>query len=176
MSLMRKCKLAFLVAAIALLASGCDIFFWRTYYSRESGFLVKAPRSWSMDEGVEGATLVVVAPLSGPEDFFPASINIRVTELPKTVPLSDYYEINRDELEVSLGKLYDLVEGQVLSGFVRGQWLSFSTKIQGVTVRILSCLWIHRQRVYVLTGISRLEKFPEYEAIFRKSMKSLRFR
>lgn len=173
---MRRLACLILVILVCFL-SGCDFFLWRGYYDREHKFILKLPRNWEIVEGEEGTNVAIFinAP-SEPGAKFRTNINVSVVELPKEIPLDDYYDVNKEEMLSVFPGSYDMLEGQVINGFVRGQWMAFSTKIENVPLRIASTVWIKYKRAYVITRISPLDKFSKYEKIFNKVVSSFRMK
>ena len=172
-------KLTLIITAILLIFSfaGCDVLEWESYSSRENYFSIAFPRKWEKKDGVGKAVVTVVAP-SGVDGGDRANTNmmVTVTELPQDIPLETYFDANKEELLSILPKTSNITEGQVLSGVLRGRWIALSTELDRRPLHIISCVWIRKQRAYVLSCVTSVDDFPQYEPFFFKAMKSMRIR
>lgn len=173
----RELVIIFLVIIVVLDLAGCDSFSWQQHRNKEYRFSLLLPRNWKREETPDPDTVLLIsAPTEGPEDKFKENINVRVTVLPTEISLSTYFEVNKEALKFNLPSAYDLQEGQIFSGLVPGQWLAFSYKMGGVKTRLITAVWIREKKAYTLTCISSLEKFPKYEPIFKRVLKSMRIK
>ncbi len=170
----RKGVFVFFIGALIFVSNGCD-FSWRQYYSREYRFLVLLPRGWQEAEDPKLAILVK-APQEGPDDRFQENINVIVTELPASVALSTFFELNKDELMRVMPGAHNMIEGEIFAGLVPGKMLSFDNQVEDLTLRTLSATWIKGKRVYVVTCVGQVSDFSKYSPIFKKVLQSMRLK
>lgn len=158
-----------------LFVCGCD-FTWQQYSHRKLRFSILLPRAWHKIEGTYNTTVIAESPLQGSDDVFKENINVTVTELPGEISLHTLYEMNKDEIMQRLSLFSDFDEGSMRAGLLAGRWFAFNSKVQNVSVRVISAIWVKDKRVYVVTCIALLKDFPAYEPIFKKAMGSLRIK
>ena len=91
------------------------------------------------------------------------------------IPLTTYFDINKEELMNVMPQAKDITEGQQMNGIVRGQWMSFQTQITSqVTMKVITIVWMKDKRAYTLTCVCALSAAKKYEPLFRKIMSSMR--
>ncbi len=165
------------IAIVCLTLAGCDIFAWKKYYNSDYKVSLFLPRSWEIDDNAQDAALVIYIPQDNPQaEIFRSNMRMVVQDLPAEIPLSTFYDMNREELLSVFPKHMNIVEGQGMSRLVRYQWLAFDAKLaEGIDVRIINASWIKGKRVYLLTCVMNLKSANQIEPLFRKIISSLRF-
>jgi len=154
--------------------SACD-FSWQRYYNKEYRFSILLPRSWSKQLGLYDTVVIASEPSKEPKDNFSENINVSVTSLQQKMSLSAFFALSRD---VVLNQIIapDASEGDILAGLLPGKWLSFETFAKGIKIRIISTVFLKGNRVYIITCSSAAEKYPQYEPVFMKVIRSFRLR
>lgn len=134
------------------------------------------PRTWEIDDEAKDAALVLYAPEDSSQKEFRSNMRVVVQDLPiKDMPLSTYYEINREELLNVFPKHKNIAEGQGMTGLVRYQWFAFDALImEGVEVRAISSIWIKGQRMYLFTCVMNIKAAAKVEPLFHKMISSFR--
>jgi hypothetical protein len=169
-------KIIIVLLAIGVAFASCD-FAWQRYTSKEYGFSIMLPRIWFKEEGQYNTVIMATAPREGPGDKFQENINVVVTDLPRSIPLETFFELNKVEtLKAIPGEEFNITEGEVTIGRFRGKSLSFNSRIQGITIRTLSVIWMNGKRVYVVSCSAEHSQFPKYEPIFTKAIHSMQIR
>ncbi len=172
---MRKLLIFILIALAGLASVGCEIFTWKKYYNPEYKVSLLLPRSWEIDEEAKDAALVVYIPQDNPQARFKSNMRMVIQDLPGEIPLSSYYDVNREELLSVFPKHRDIAEGQGMSGLVRYQWIAFNAQIdKDVWIRAINSAWIKGKRVYLLTCVIDLSSAAKVEPLFRKIISSFR--
>lgn len=178
-------KVSLKITAILALSAGilglsaCD-FRWARYYNREYKFSLLLPRGWSREEGLNNTVLTSRSPLKGRRDKFQENINVVVADLPKEAPdtpLDVLFELNKEEImRVLPGVKEDISEGKIFAGRNEGRWLAFSNRIEGISIKIISAVWMRGKRVYVVTCSGEGRDFSKYEPVFKTTLRSLRIK
>ncbi|MDD5155270.1 MAG: hypothetical protein PHF11_02155 [Candidatus Omnitrophica bacterium] len=163
----------FLIFALTWLST-CD-FSWKRYYDKEYRFSLLLPRSWAIKTGAYGTAMLAIEPRNSPQDNYSENVNVGVINLPKPTTLAAFFIMNRDAL---LSKIIspDFSEGDILAGLRPGKWLSFETYAKKVKIKVVSTIFMHGSQAYIITCSSAAEKYPEYEPVFMKIVKSFRIR
>jgi hypothetical protein len=158
-----------------LLCSGCDLDpTWQRYVDRRAGFSVSIPRFWEKKESANGV-LLIREKRRDSADKYSENITILVNIFEKDVSLSKFVEVNKNELIATLHNFYNLEEGDIDAGFVKGKWLSFDGKmLDNLEVRVLSAVWVKGDMAYVVTSTCDKKDYFRYRPIFRKVMQSFR--
>jgi len=173
---MRKALIFIMIGIFLSVLPGCESYFtWRKYADKDKKFSVFIPRSWHIEEAGPEAALSVIIPTVNPAEPFTSSVRMVVEDLPNEVPLSVYYDINREEFRYVFKKMKDVTEGQGMNRLFRHQWIAFNSQIgDSIIIRAISCVWINKKRVYVLTCVMGLSSANEIEPLFRKMIASVR--
>lgn len=172
---MRRIPIFIAIALVCLILAGCDIFVWKKYYNPEYKISMLLPRSWEIDEEAKTAALVVYIPQDNPKARFKGNMRMVVQDLPAEIPLSSYYDVNREELLSVFPKHSNIAEGQGMSRLVRYQWIAFNAQIaEDIRVRAINAAWIKGKRVYLLTCVIDLSSAVKVEPLFRKILSSFR--
>ncbi len=165
-----------------MLLSGCDTFdfiSWRKYYNNEYRFSILLPRGWQQGKFTPDTLIMAKAPLKGDKDKYQENINVNVTELPsdaKGVSLDTIFDLNKEELQRTVAEVYDLRDGDIYAGFLPGKWMSFEGKAMGLSIKIITAIWLKNNRFYVVTCSAEVKDFPRYEPIFKKALHSVRIK
>ncbi len=172
---MRRSLVFISIVLVCLTLTGCDFFVWKRYYNAEYKVSFLLPRSWEIDEEAKDAALVVYIPQDNPRARFKSNMRLVIQDLPAEIPLSSYYDVNREELLSVFPKHSDIAEGQGMSRLVRYQWIAFNAQIaKDIRVRAINSSWIKGKRVYLLTCVIDLNSATKIESLFRKIISSLR--
>ncbi|MBL7130239.1 MAG: hypothetical protein ISS45_02335 [Candidatus Omnitrophica bacterium] len=174
---MNSKKIILIIGLVILVSlAGCFLS-WQRYSNEEYGFSILFPRMWQKEEGVAGTVILVTSPQKGSSDKYRENINVMAADLSEEVSLATFFELNKDEaMRVLPGVEYNISEGEIFAGGISGKWLSFNTRMEGLTLRIISASWMKGTRVYVVSCSAEYEKYPKYEPIFKKVMHSLRIK
>ncbi len=160
---------------MSLFFSGCDLW-WSRYTNQEYGFSIILPRFWKKDEGFKNTIVIARLPKASKEGV-QENITITAGRLPQEAPLDILYEANKEEIMRVLPGVKDNVsEGDLFAGRDQGRWLRFDNKVGNLSLRILTGVWIKKQRVYVITCCSSTQRFSKYEPIFQRVIRSLRIK
>lgn len=161
---------------ISVFLCGCDLR-WVRYTNQEHGFSIILPRFWQKQEGFQGAIVTARSPLQGSNDRFQENITVTGGELPQEVPLDILFEVNKEEIMKKLpGVKKEVDDGEMFAGRDEGRWFSFDNRIQNMSIRIITGVWIKNKHVYVITCSGLTKDFPRYEPTFKKVMRSLRIK
>ncbi len=161
-----------LVVVTVFTFSACD-FSWERYYNKEYRFSILLPRFWSKQLGLYDTIILAFEPSKGLKDNFRENVNVSVTNLEQKMSLSAFFALSRD---VVLNQIIapDASEGDVLAGLFPGKWLSFETYAKGTKIMVISTIFLKGNRAYIITCSSAAEKYPQYEPIFMKIIRSFR--
>lgn len=165
-------KWAGILLFLVLFLAGCD-FGWVRYTNKEYHFSILLPRSWQKQEGAYNTVLLAKAPPTTKTDRFQENITVVVTELSTKIDFSTYFELNKEMLTQSLASMANVSEGNIFAGFFAGKCLSFEGKMRDLTLKMISCMWMKGNRVYVITCGSQVKDFAKYKLIFNKILRSL---
>jgi hypothetical protein len=164
----------FAICALALLClTGCG-WQWQRYNNQEYKFSILFPRFWEIEEGNLNTVVMAMAPLRNKKAQFRENINVVVTELPQEMPLSTFFELNKDMLTSKVAALDDLLEGDIYAGFLPGKWLSFEGRMHDLKLKITSAVWIKGKRVYAVSCASEAKDAAKNEQLFNTVLRSLR--
>jgi hypothetical protein len=170
----KKIILLILVVAIGLIS--CDVA-WQKYSNREYRFSLLLPRAWEKKAGQKNTLIIAKAPKEDAAHGFQANLNVTVTDLPKEIPLETYFEMNKQEtFRILPGVEYNVSEGTLFNGRLRGKWLSFNSEGGVSVLRIISAVWVKGTRIYIITGSCLSEEYEKYDPIFKKILRSLRIK
>ncbi len=166
----------FLTALLVVVSCGCELV-WERYQNREYGFSLLLPRPWNKEEGFQGIVAIIAyAPVKSNAKFR-ANINVVARELPEETPLDILFEMNKQEILQKLpGIKEDVSEGEVFAAKDKGKWLTFTTKVQDLTLKNTVVTWIKNRRAYVLNYIAEKNDFPLYEPFFKKAVQTFRIK
>jgi len=174
---MRKYILLVLVLLVTLNFIGCDIFAWKKYNNSDYNFSLTIPRNWEIQEDAKEAALVLFAPEDETIKQFRANLRVVVVDLPAVIPLTTYFDVNKEELMNVMPQSTNFTEGQQMNGLIRGQWMSFQTQItSNVVMKVISIVWMKDKRAYTLTCACSIAAAKQYDPIFRKIMSSMRIK
>jgi len=172
---MRKYILVALILVLSLSFIGCDIFAWKKYYNPDYKFSLTIPRNWEIAEETKDAALVLFAPEEEIQGQFRANLRVVVVDLPAVIPLTTYFDVNKEELMNVIPQAAEFTEGQQMNGIIRGQWMSFQAQITSkVIMKAITIVWMKDKRAYTLTCVCSLSAAKKYEPMFRKIMSSMR--
>ncbi len=170
---MRKLTLLCLTLFVFLSLAGCDALKWKRYHNREYNFSLLLMKDWEIDEDSRDALLVVYMPQYNLRSGFRSNMRVLIQELPSEMPLSTYYDMNREELLQVFPRHANIKEGQGMTGLVRYQWISFDANIaKGILVRALNAVWIKGKRVYILSCVMEFDAVKELEPLVNKVISS----
>ena len=171
---MKKRLIVFLIGFIALCSlSGCH-FFWKSYHDRFNDFSLVVPRGWEIDTHRPPAALIVLSPLRGKNDKFRENLTVTVADLPDDEAKEVFWDTNKKIILTTLpGYKSQIKEGEMYSGFDRGQWMSFIlTDNKNLKIRVKTVTWFKGLRVYSVTVTGETSQYPKYEKAFEKMLSS----
>jgi hypothetical protein len=166
-----------LAGLICLTGTGCH-FFWRRYHSTTHKFSITVPRWWELKENEpKGTAISVGSRQRGKKDRFRENLNVMVTELPDDESVEMFFDANRDALlKIMPGYKTDIEESEVFAGRFKGRAISFNADDGTFKLRFKTVVWIVGRIVYVVTATGEVDKYPRYEPVFNKMMRSIRFK
>ena len=148
---------------------------WQNYESKHYGFSISLPRLWVKIEGLYGTIILTKSPLEDKADRFQENINVVVTTAPVGMQTVTFFELFKNEtLETVPGEEYGISEGEISSGSHRGNWLSFTSDGQDMSIKTLAVLWVKDGKAYIVTCTAQDIQFANYESTFKKAIRSFR--
>jgi len=161
-----------LICFVAFALCGCDIM-WSRYTDKKKQFSISFPLFWVKQKNKYNAAVIALEPVISKSDTFSENCNVIVTDLEREVQLGEFYEFTREELTRQL-LVYDTLEGETFAGLMPGRWISFVSKYQGNNLHIISAMFVKGKRAYTVTCTSQQDRYPKYEPLFMKIIRSLR--
>jgi hypothetical protein len=70
--------------------------------------------------------------------------------------------------------IYNPEEDEVFAGMLRGQMLTFECFGKGDRLKVRIAIFMKDDRAYIITCTSEANKFPRYEPLFMKAIRSFR--
>jgi hypothetical protein len=139
---------------------------WKTVDKPD--YALQYPPEWELNEsGQMGTSLLVFAPLSGPEDKFRENINLLIQDLGSTssVDLDQYASLS--EAQVKDGSIMPnsklLANEKIGSGkdaYYRASYIGDQSNLH---LKFEAYYWVRNNKAYVLTFSAEASKFDEYK-------------
>jgi hypothetical protein len=172
----KKITIIALIVLVVIYLLGSN-FLWSKYTNKKFEFSIMLPRLWYKEEGVLGTVIMAKAPLMSQTDNFQENISVIVTYVPAEMNLSTFFELNKNSImEVIPGEEFDIQEGQIYAGKERGLWISLSSRGKQMTLRTISAMFVKRKQAYIVTCSADELEFDKYKPIFKKVIRSIRFK
>lgn len=180
---MMKRLCIFLIILCSFFLSGCDFLQWQRYSDKENHFSILLPRFWKKEKDFLNTAVLALAPQKSKADKYQENINVAVNKVPDLPPdvkpealLSTFFELSKEEVLGKIKGVYNISEGEIFAGLLKGKYLSFNTRVGDLLLRIFSAIWLKNKQVYVVTCSSEAKEFYKYEPLFKRSLKSIRMR
>ena len=158
---------------LILIFSGCAPE-WQRYNNKEFNFSILLPGPWNIQEG--SFNTVVMAMPNEPQNSQPsyANINVIVTELSEDLPLSTFFELNKEELQRTIVVDNKINDGEIYAGGLLGKSLTFESMLENIRSKTISAVWMKGRRIYTVTCTCQSKDFPKSKPVFDKVLRSLR--
>jgi hypothetical protein len=145
------------------------------YYNKDKGFSIKFPNGWEKREGYMGLTVIALSPQESPSDQFRENVNIVDEELPETMSLETYFQINLDNMPKLLTNFQAYESGRLTLGNADSRWLIYGYRMGTTSIKGLVYVLVKGNRGYAITGTATSGSFANYRSIFEETSQSFSF-
>lgn len=139
---------------------------------------IQYPGTWDKDEsGQMGTSFFILSPVESTEDKFRENVNLLIQDLTgKNIDLNKYTDISENQIK-TLAVNSNLVESKrIKNAGEEYQKVIYSADQGGAHLKFEQYFFIVKEKAYVLTFSSELNKFDQYKEVAEKILNSFQLK
>ncbi|MEX1013181.1 MAG: DcrB-related protein [Waddliaceae bacterium] len=168
-------KVVFLMLIVSLNLMGQETAESMTQYKSVNGYIIEAPESWEVDEGIFGTDVILLAPSDSPNDAFRENMNVMIVPLDVAITRKEFYETSVKGLNQALTN-FSLQESKDLTiGGVPALQIVFSHQVGDVKAIVEQYLVMRGNAAFIFTFTAAPDSYDKYLPVFNRIVKSIKF-
>ncbi|MFW5962602.1 MAG: PsbP-related protein [bacterium] len=148
----------------------------QVYQNEEHNFSLEIPFNWQGVENYMDTVFAAISPPNSLENPYRRNVTIATEELPSTIPLKEYAELNQKNIAEAFNEyVLESKESTTLKNGIKAVKSIYSVKTEEIETKHLMYIFVHDKQGFAISGTINKENFKEYQSEIEEIINTFKF-